>query len=204
MGLVELSYPQNWKYRRDGKILFKEKSRSEIYKIRFSNFESIESLIQSMNILFFKSKSPPIPKNWIFNKINNTITINITNALSIEFIDGINEELGFKYEHIIASGPKDPIQRFVAPNPFISSPINNTIRCVSSIYVYSNIINYQLVGNTYAPLLRTITVNENSENYEKYIEQVFTAPHYIPLRVYNIESIEIDIIDIRYWGKNSV
>ena len=31
---------------------------------------------------------------------------------------------------------------------------------------------------------------ENSNNYEKYIEQVFTAPHYIPLRVYNIESIE--------------
>ena len=48
------------------------------------------------------------------------------------------------------------------------------------------------MGNTYAPLLRTITVNEN---YEKYIEQVFTAPHYIPLRVYNIESIEIDIRD---------
>ena len=90
VGLVELSYPQNWKYRRDGKILFKEKSRSEIYKIRFSNFESIESLIQSMNI-FFKSKSPPIPTNWIFNKISNIITINITNPLSIEFIDGINE-----------------------------------------------------------------------------------------------------------------
>ena len=87
-----------------------------------------------------------------------------------------NEELGFKYEHIIATGPKDPIQRFVAPNPFISSPINNTIRCISSIYVYCNIINYQLVGNTYVPLLRTITVNENSENYEKDILNKYLQP----------------------------
>jgi len=194
VGLVELSYPQNWKYRRDGNIFFKEKTRTENYRIRFSNYESIEVLIQSMNI-FFKSKSPPIPTNWSFNNINNTIIINITDQLSIEFVDGINEELGFKYDHITASGLKDPIQRFVAPKPFISSPVVNTIRCISSLYVYCNIINYQLVGNTYAPLLRTITVNENSNNYEKYIEQVFTAPHYIPLRVYNIESIEIDIRD---------
>ena len=104
VGLVELAYPQNWKYRRDGKILFKEKSRTEIYKIRFSNYESIDALIQSMNI-FFKSKAPPIPTIWNFNKLNNTITINITNPLSIEFIDGINEELGFKYDHITALGP---------------------------------------------------------------------------------------------------
>ena len=63
------------------------------------------------------------------------------------------------------------------------------------MYVYCNIINYQIVGNTYAPLLRTITINENSEYYGKYIDQVYTRPHYVPLSVYNIDFIEIDIRD---------
>ena len=80
-GLVELSYPQNWKYRQDGHVFFKEKTRTENYKIRFSNYKSIKVLIQSMNI-FLKSKSPPIPTNWSFNNINNTIVINITDQLN--------------------------------------------------------------------------------------------------------------------------
>ena len=32
-GFVEISYPQNWKYHRDGSILFKEKSSREIFKL---------------------------------------------------------------------------------------------------------------------------------------------------------------------------
>ena len=79
--------------------------------------------------------------------------------------------------------------------PFQSNPISNILRTITGLYVYCNIINYQFVGNTYAPLLRTITINENTDNYGKYIEQVYTAPHYISLSVYNIESIEVDIRD---------
>lgn len=51
------------------------------------------------------------------------------------------------------------------------------------------------MGNTYTPLLRTILVNENSENYGKYINQIFTKPHYVPVSVNTIDSLEINIRD---------
>ena len=63
VGLVEISYPQNWKYHRDGSLLFKEKNRSELFKVKFSNYDKIENLLQSVND-FCKLKSPPIPSNY--------------------------------------------------------------------------------------------------------------------------------------------
>ena len=168
VGLVEISYPQNWKYHRDGSLLFKEKNRSEIFKVKFSNYDKIENLLQSIND-FCKFKSPPIPSTWTYNKTNQTINVQLTNPLIIEFIDGLNEELGFKYNIISASFTKDVHAKFIQSPPFQSNPISNIIRTITGLYVYCNIINYQFVGNTYAPLLRTITINENSDNYGKYI-----------------------------------
>ena len=86
VGLVELSYPQNWKYRRNGSIVFKDKTKTEIFKVKFSNYETFESILQVLNE-FCKSKSFPV--HWHFNKNNSTISIQITNQIIVEFLDGI-------------------------------------------------------------------------------------------------------------------
>jgi hypothetical protein len=69
------------------------------------------------------------------------------------------------------------------------------LKTVSSLYIYTNIIDYQFVGDSYAPLLRTIMVNENVENYGKYISQEFQNTQYLPLRLNIFDYIEIDIRD---------
>jgi hypothetical protein len=71
--------------------------------------------------------------------------------------------------------------------------MENNLKCISALFIYCNIIDYQFIGYTYAPLLRIILVNENSDNYGKFIEHIFSKPHYIPVSVNTIDTIEINI-----------
>ena len=73
--------------------------------------------------------------------------------------------------------------------------MENNLKCISALFIYWNIIDYKFIGNTFAPLLRTILVNENSDNYGKYIDHIFSKPHYIPVSVNTIDTIEINIRD---------
>ena len=58
--------------------------------VKFSNYDTIENLLHSIND-FCKLKSPPIPSIWTYNKTYQTINVQLTNPLIIEFIDCLNE-----------------------------------------------------------------------------------------------------------------
>lgn len=70
---------------------------------------------------------------------------------------------------------------------------------ISSIYIYSDIVQYSFVGDAYAQLLRTIPV-EQTKNWGEVIHHVFDKPHLIPLQSLNFDTVEIDIRDDT--GKN--
>ena len=59
---------------------------------------------------------------------------------------------------------------------------------ITSIYVYCNIVQPQIVGNTSVPLLRTIPVSENSGDV---ITKTFTNIQYVPVQTKSFEDIEI-------------
>ena len=115
--------------------------------------------------------------------------IDVKSPLNIDFSEGLNEELGFKHTNFHLS----PVG--FAPKSFVSRQLENNLKCISALFIYCNIIDYQFIGNTYAPLLRTILVNENSDNYGKYIDHIFSKPHYITVSVNTIDTIEINIRD---------
>ena len=58
-----------------------------------------------------------------------------------------------------------------------------------TFYVYSDIVQFQHVGDTAVPLLRTVAVvpNKRHEN----IVNTYVAPHYVPLKLFNFETIDI-------------
>ena len=62
----------------------------------------------------------------------------------------------------------------------------------NTIFVYSDIVQPQVVGNTLVPLLRTVPTEGK---YGDSVDRVFLAPHYIPLRTKTINSVEIAIKD---------
>jgi hypothetical protein len=83
----------------------------------------------------------------------------------------------------------------LSPVGFCLSSIGEQTKCISALFIYCYIIDYQFNGNTYAPLLRTFLVNENSDNYGNYIDHIFSKPHCIPVSVNTIDTIDINIRD---------
>ena len=68
------------------------------------------------------------------------------------------------------------------------SPYVADLHCITSIYVYCNIVQPQIVGNTIVPLLRTIPVSGNSGDV---ITKTFTNIQYVPVQTKSFEDIEI-------------
>jgi len=186
VGLVEMSYPQNWIYKKDGFITFKIDKKIVTFKVKFQNYDTIKSISEDIG-KFCKEKN--IPCSFSFIDLEQKIKIDVKSPLYIDFSEGLNEELGFKHTMFHLS----PVS--FAPKSFVSRQLETNLKCISALFIYCNIIDYQFIGNTYAPLLRTILVNENSDNYGKYIDHIFSKPHYIPVSVNTIDTIEINIRD---------
>lgn len=65
---------------------------------------------------------------------------------------------------------------------------------ITSIFIYSDIIKYQVVGDTLSPLLRVIPVNKDRDiRNQGNITIQFDNPHFLPISRYLIESIHIDL-----------
>ena len=134
-------------------------------------------------------------------------------------------KLQFQYDNItgcarfIPSGPG--VINFACKNPYVMQtifgfapslernqlisyelPISSTRHCslehISSMYIYSNIAKYQLVGDTEAPLLGIVPVRRLSSSIEtnpgeqQYYS--FSPPCYIPIsKTASLDTIEIQI-----------
>ncbi len=94
--------------------------------------------------------------------------LNVKSQLYIDFSEDLNQELGFKHTnfHLSPGG--------FTPKSFVSRHLENKLKCSSALFINCNVIDYQFIGNTFALLLRTILVNENSDNYGKYIDHIFS------------------------------
>lgn len=91
----------------------------------------------------------------------------------------------------------DQVLGFDASMPMIDSaqyPANLYKQVPQQLFVYSDIVEPQLVGDTSAPLVRIIGIEQKSD-YGKVIVKTYESPHYLPLLKRQFETIEIDIRD---------
>ena len=66
------------------------------------------------------------------------------------------------------------------------------INPVHSMYIYTNIIEHHIVGDTRAPLLRIVNVEGKPGET---ITKLYDSPHYVPIKQKLIGTVEIDIRD---------
>lgn len=122
-----------------------------------------------------------LPIKFIFEKILNRVTITLEEpAMDIQLSNGLAYMLGYDAEnfHDISDDPG------IAPHP-------PDLRAgVVSIYVYSDLVEHTIVGDTVAPLLRAVAIQSN---FGDIVEKTFQVPHYVPLLKKDFDSIEIEI-----------
>lgn len=73
---------------------------------------------------------------------------------------------------------------------------SNIEACIpTQMYVYTDIVEPQHVGDVLAPLLRIVNIDNTQYVFGNQIANIFTHPHYIPLLRKEFQQVEIDIRD---------
>jgi hypothetical protein len=114
------------------------------------------------------------------NKITGHLEVKIANSNAISFEEGLAEVFGF-----------DTIAVGLAKG---SKPANLYIQVPQQLFVYSDILEPQIVGDTIAPLLRIVGI-EDVSLYGKIIVKTYDNPHYVPILKRRFETVEIEIRD---------
>lgn len=67
--------------------------------------------------------------------------------------------------------------------------------CPTQMFIYTDIIEPQIVGDVVAPLLRIVNIDNLQNNSGNQVAKIFTHPHYVPLLTREFHQVEIDIRD---------
>ena len=185
VALTEIMFPFNWKYRQDGFIIFTtfDKSKIEKFEIKFYAYDYLNELITNINA-FTKRKA--ISFEMFYNKFTHIVSISLNSPWQIEFTDGIHKQLGLaakKYQG------QDKINKFYG-----TETISVLLNKINALYVYTDIVDFQYVGDAFAPLLRVVAVDASlNQTFGEYVNKIFATPNYIPVSKNKIDTIDIDI-----------
>ncbi|KAK6175875.1 hypothetical protein SNE40_014252 [Patella caerulea] len=182
-GLVEIQYPCSWNkiYLKDCWLSYRSKTEIEgPHRLRFS-----------------------IPDGYydtghdIINHFNKS-TLEVGASLSI-----MKDPEGYVLLLIGRDGRKVHLSKnlarifgFMKANEFTSSVKSDTKVDLDSnfhnIYIYTDIIENQLVGDTSAPLLRAIQV-DLAKPFGTAVYKTFDNPYYIPVNKHYIDTVELGL-----------
>ena len=178
VALAQILFPRNWKHTTDGIIILNTPEGSVSIKIEFHVWESLKDLLTRIKEKIFAAG---VQIDLEYDQNTSRIFCNVPPECSLKFENGINKVFGFQSDFLDGN----------STSMFYSDDVINTnLNTVNSLYIYSDICEYQLIGDTEAPILQVVSTIDSKVDY---VEKIFDSPHYIPLARNNLENIEIDI-----------
>lgn len=155
----------------DGKILTEKEMRVFIYK---QMFEKQQPSDPNKPIHFLK-----------FNKFNHQLEINTLTKHDMIKLEGIIVDLLGLNKSPFLNKQMSPVN--------IDRKYQNGIYVINNLYIYTDIIKYQYIGDTLSPLLRTINIPFNEILSTESV--IYDSPHYTPVNKSSIDTINIKIKD---------
>lgn len=123
----------------------------------------------------------PLPLKFSYDTILNRVRIDLFEpAVDLQLSKGLTYMLGYDIDSFedISDDPG------IAPHP------PDTRAGIVALYVYCNLVEHTIVGDTVAPLLRAVTIQSN---FGDIVDKVYQSPHYVPLLKKDFDSVEIEI-----------
>lgn len=202
VALCEISYPHSWDniYPPINRICFSylhpevEHQVDTIKDIHTGHYDNVQEVISAIN----RSKPEHFRGNFGFEKKGREmVKIILFPAETLRLHPILGSLLGFnvnKWEY-----PEDtPVEasentEHLADRIRYKAHFHGDIKALLyNLYLYTNIVKENLVGDRYVPLLRTINVQGEDGDY---VHKIFESPHYLPLASDFIENIEIRLTD---------
>lgn len=183
VALTEITLPYNWSAVTNGEFYVYNKSTGDQESIHVSWFKDqcINEVVEMINKEMI-SKNYPILFSYDIK--SSVCYVRVPDKYGLEFIDSGGKELGFVYQYVEGTRLTNKFQGAKRILPEADK--------LSTIYCYTDIIDYQFVGDSYSPLLTTIAVPNNLK-YGDTINHMYSQPHYVPVCRNNINIVEIDL-----------
>ena len=121
-----------------------------------------------------------ISRSFTYKKLQNRVSHNLISGLSVRLSREVADVLGYRDNSWLSSSG-------CAEYP---PGIRNGMH---QLFVYGNIVEPQLVGDVYAPLLQTVALATNIKRGAHQETVAFDNPHYVPVITDEISTIEINI-----------
>ena len=188
VGLIEIQYPRVWNSftENDAKVDFIDTKTKMFNKLRLTvgSYNTIDSIVKEYNM---KCAANPTLAHitMTHNPITNKILFLGGDGWNIVFRGRLAEILGFIRDSVfeIHIGPH---LKCAAPHP---ADIHGGRY---NIFIYSDIVDYQLVGDSHVPLLRCINISDESKRMPTLS---YDSPHYTSLARSSITDIQIELRD---------
>jgi hypothetical protein len=205
VGLAEIIYPNSWYHVKQNNYIKFELTGRFVAKIGLvpGYYTNIQEFLEMLNRILRDSLLSEV-KNVQFSLEKNSGKISFiitdSNINQIELTPDIAELMGFNSIVIYEFYNMDELiggATITAENKAVNFEFY-----IEAIYVYCDIVEKQMVGNVMAPLLRIVEVQGHHMDI---ICKTYDSPHFVPILIKDISSIEINIkndinqlIDFRY------
>ena len=177
--MYSISYPNTWYtvQKQQNHVYYTKDAGKSFWSsgiVDYGYYTSVPELIKSINAAMKKElKDNSI--TFAFNPRTHKVKVTLAPKHYITLYGQMSKILGFGGDDLKILKSKE-------------SPHVAELHSITSIYIYCNIVQPQIVGNTMVPLLRTIPVSGNSGDV---IMKTFTNIQYVPVQTKSFEDIEI-------------
>ena len=178
VGLYSVSYPNTWYTLQDGSdthIFYM--GTSGVFQqaiIDYGYYQSMQDFVKAVNKALARNVNDNIKLT--YNTLNGKVTVQVKKGYQLGLIGRMSIILGF--------GDTDlKIITKTTVSPFVTD-----LTVVSTIYVYCDIVEPQVVGDTSAQLLKSIPAEGK---FGDVIAKTFTNIQYVPVQTKSFENVEV-------------
>lgn len=187
VAMLEIQYPRTWKTfsKEDATFLVTDTKLKQTTRVTITRgfYNDINALISEIN-----ARMLPLTTTLGYDQIKHKVFIKTHQDIDIVFKGSLAVILGFKpdVKHSCAKDWTDVNRKHYAPHP---ADINAGFY---ALFVYSDIVEYQLVGDSFVPLLRRVHISGSNHDI---ITVSYNQPHYVTTTKALINDIAIEVKD---------
>lgn len=188
VGLAEITYPVTWDTFQEAKayrLKTKYAERTGQGILTKTLYLTVQELLQELIVKASSSLSVStvhLRNIFVYDSFKNRVQHAMPSPFKVRLSQSVSDALGYKNNDWLEGKGE------AAYPPDIRLGMH-------TLFVYSNIVEPQLVGDTYAPLLRAVAIEDDKKRGAQYQRSTYESPHYAPVITDEISTIEIFIKD---------
>ena len=150
-------------------------------KVNTGDYRTMDELVETLNHDYTMKDYA----TFMYDKASKTVDLAIRSHVEqIELSPTLSLQMGYNPNEDNLKEHKKAIR-----------PANISLGLPAHMFVYCDLVEPQLVGDTVAPLLKIVNMDTTDYQYGAQKTVHYTNPHYVPLIKNTFENVEIDLRD---------